>query len=219
MTLRRILPTLCLAVAASGVWAQTSDAGVATQPETGLVSVSSRGEDVRNVLFDLFSQGNRSFVLQPNVRFVLYLNLKDLDFEEALAVILRTAQLKSERRNGIWYITKDEGAKPFLPTATATPEPKPQPAAPVASGRLDASVLQKRITTRLAVTDIREVFAEFGRQTGIKLEVADSVPNVRIDAFLLDTSLKYSLDVIADAVGLRYAFTDRMSIRIEKKGP
>lgn len=183
---------------------------VATNP-AGLVSVASKGQDVRSVLFDLFSQANKSFVLEPNVRFVLYLNLKEVEFEEALGIILRTSNLTAEKQNGITFIrTKSEKDTPNRPSPTPAPAARPL-------GKIPAAELQKKVTTRMAMAEIRSVFAELGRQTGLRIEIGKGVPDVKIDAFLIDTSLKFSLDSICDAVGLKYSLTENRSILIEKK--
>jgi hypothetical protein len=84
---------------------------------------------------------------------------------------------------------------------------------PSATKKID---LTARLTTKLQKTDIREVFAEFGRQTEVKIEVADSVPNYKIDAFMFNTSLKFALDRVCAAAGLKYEFAPGKTVRISK---
>lgn len=189
----------------------------------GLVTVSSKGGDVRSVLFDLYQQGKRSFVLEPNLRFALYLHLESVDFDEALALILQMADLKAEKQNGITFITRKPDPKPVIQTPVQTPpvaQPKPEPK-PAAKpmGRLTQADLQKKITTRFSKAEIKTVFAEFSLQTGLIIEVADSVPLYKVDAFLLDTSLKFGLDALCNPAGLKWKLTDNMSVLIEKKQP
>jgi len=181
---------------------------VSTQDATGTVSVSSKGEDVRSVLYDMFEQTGRNFVLEPNIRFVLYLNLKEVAFDEALAIVCNLASLKFEVQNDIFYVSKGE--------APSRPNPGPQVVVrPL--GQVTEADLEKRLTTRFAITDIREVFAEFSKQTGVQIEVSARVPNYKLDAFLVDTTLKYALEVVTKAAGLTFSKTDEKSVLIDVK--
>ena len=85
---------------------------------------------------------------------------------------------------------------------------KPEPP----KGKLPATVLAGVVSTRLSKTDLRDVLVEIGRQVGITIEIHESVPRYKVDAFLIKTSLKYALDVLAKATGTRYDFTDRRTI-------
>jgi hypothetical protein len=186
---------------------------------SGKVTITSKGTDVRSVLYDLFSQTGRNFVLEPNVRFVLYLHLKEVEFDEALAIVLKTSGLKQEKQNGISFITArkpgEVDPKPQPSREAAAPERTVAPRAPL--GKLTPADLQKRITTRFKVTDLAVVLRDFGRQAGVKIELGEGLPNVKIDAFLIDTSLKFALDSVCDAVGLKYTLTEDKGILIEKK--
>lgn len=216
--------TILLASSCLTAWAapvQNPPAATPNEVQTqanGLVTISSRGGDVRTVLFDLFQQGKKSFVLEPNVRFALYLHLEGVDFEEALALILQMSNLKVEKQNGISFITRKPDPKPVQTPASPVikpeikPIPKPQP-----MGRLTAADLQKRITTRFAMTDMRVVFAELSKQTGLIIEVSPKVPDYKVDAYLIDTSLKFGLDAMCGPAGLKWRLSDSMSIIIEKK--
>lgn len=202
------------------------------------ISISSKGLDIRDVLYDLFKKTEHNFVIDSGVRFVLYLNLEGLSFDEALHIILKHGNLGYEVKNNIYfvgssrskaYLGKPEGTqpekKPILeeskpkvetqkPVVKAPALPLPNPAP---TGKLDSKVLQKRITTRMAVTDIREVFAAFASQAGVKIEVDKDVPDYKVDAFLINTSLKYALDVVTDATKLKYTFTEHQTLRISVK--
>jgi type II secretory pathway component HofQ len=193
------------------------------------VSISSRGHDIRTVLYDLFTQSNRNFVLDSGVRYVLYLNLKDVKFEEALHIVLKQAELGYETRNGIVYIGRNR-PKPWATTPSPTPTPVNRPQAPAAkpgttpaptvapaNRTVTARDLQRRVTTRLTKTDLRVIFAEFQKQTGITIEVDPAVPELKADAFLINTSLKYALDVLTDAARLTYRITDKGTILISPR--
>lgn len=198
--------------------------------EGGKVTVSSRGDDVRAVIHDLFTQSGKNYILDPNVRFTLYLSLKDVDFDEALRLILKTAGLASETENGIHYVTKaprivappktssDSSAghgavKPSQDTH-AKPEASNNGKPAVQKGRLSDTVLKKRVTTRFNKVDFRELMADLSRQTGVMIEVAEAVPAYKLDAYLLGTSLKYALDQITTAASLKWRFTDNYTIEI-----
>lgn len=208
-----ILVTLLLSGAA---FAQDPDPAspveaISLSTSNGEVTIASKGLDVRNVLFDLFSQSKKSFVLEPNVRFVLYLALSGVQFDEALDIVCNTAGLSYEINNGIYFVGKSKAG------ATVKGQ-EPNVSAPKAPlGRITDAELQKKLTTRLSKTDIRDVFAEFGKQTGLTIEVDKAVPGYKVDAFLVTTSLRYALDVVTKAAGLTYNRTDNRTIRISVK--
>ena len=169
---------------------------------TGLISVQSKGNDVRAVLHDMFTQAKRNYVLDSSIKFELFLTLDEVSFLEALGIVCRNAKLRYEVREGIYYITKIAQPKP----AIVTPE-KPK-------GTLPTTVLQKRVTTKLTKTPIRVVYANIAKQTGVTIEVDKSVPNYMLDAFLVNTSLKFALDKINEGAGLAYQLTKNRSILI-----
>ncbi len=217
-----ILAVLAIASMSSMAFAQTNTGTtppasneVQVNATNGLITISSRGKDVRDVLFDLFDQSKKNFVLETGVRFYLYLNLADVTFDEALAIVIRQAELEFEVQNGIYYINKAKPAPVVKPQQPEVKVIKPQPVTPL--GKLTEADLQKRVTTKLSVTDIRVVFAEFSKQTGIKIEVSSNVPQYKLDAFLNNTSLKYALDVITQAADLTYTRTDMKTILIDVK--
>ncbi len=185
----------------------------AIQTHADTVTVTAKGHDIRDVLYDLFTQSGKNFVLDSSVAHTLYLNLEKVSFESALEIIVKNGNVNYEVRNGVYFITraKTTGSKP--PVETKTPPPLP---IPVAKTKLTAQDLQKKVTTRFSITDIRVVFAEFGKQAGVKIEVDPSVPAYKLDAYLLDTSLKYGLDVVCDATKLKWVATDYGTIRVTK---
>jgi len=217
--MKKLIVATCALLAFGTAFAQVGGTNpppsneVQVNATNGLISITSRGKDVRDVLFDLFEQSKKNFVLETNVRFYLYLNLKDVSFDEALAIVLKNAELEFEIQNGIHYITKPAPQPPV--TKPEVKVIKPQPVTPL--GKLTDSDLQKRVTTKLSLADIRAVFAEFSKQTGIKIEVSSNVPQYKLDAFLNATSLKYALDVITQAADLVYTRTDMKTILIDVK--
>lgn len=183
----------------------------------GSVTISSKGSDMRSVLHDLFAQSKRNYVLEDEVRKLLYLNLNEVEFEEAFATILKLTDMDYEVQNGIYYIRRAEKkAVPSEEPPKADPKPEVKPPAKP-SGKLPESALAKQVTTRYQMKDMREVFASLSQQTGVPIEVDISVPLYKIDAFLIKTSLKYALDHICEAAELKYTLTNESSIRISAK--
>lgn len=97
------------------------------------VKITARGIDVRPIIHDLFDQVKKNYVLDPNVQVQLYMSLHDVEFDEALELICKTAGLTYEVQNGIYFIKADPkrpAAKPAekpaeKPKVQATPIEKP----------------------------------------------------------------------------------------------
>jgi hypothetical protein len=197
--------------------AESTQTKVDTDVKTlaGKVTIASRGSDVRPVLFDLFTQSQKNFVLEPNLHFVLYLSLAGVEFDEALEIVCNVAGLGYELDNGVYFIGKRKAGQ----ATAAVTGPKPTTVPPVVfkKGKLTDHDLNKRLTTRLTVTAITEVFRSFTQQTGIEILVDKDVPVYRIDAYLIDTSLGYAMDVIMRSTNLKYTLTDDKQIRVSKK--
>ncbi len=180
----------------------------------GKVTIASKGADVRTVLFDLFTQSKKNFVLEPNVYFILYLSLAGTEFQETLDIVCNLASLEYTIDNGIYFVGK---RKSGFTAPGPKPESKPVVNAPVKKGKLTDAELNKRLTTRFTKTPLAEVFKSMTEQTGIQILVDEDVPAFRIDAFLIDTSFKYAMDVIARSTGLTYTLTEDKQIRVSKK--
>lgn len=200
-----ISPTLCLA----NPPATTPDP--ATAPS---VSIASKGSDVRTVLGDLFSQAKKNYVIEPFTYFALHLSLSNVDFDEALMIVCKLANLNVDLRNGIYYISKAKPKPIVEPSTTIVPTQTVVPAKP--KGKLAPSSLQRIVTTRLSKVDLRVLAAELSKQSGVPVEVDKNVPAYKLDAFLIKTSLKFGLDEITKAAGLEYVFTDNQSILIRQ---
>lgn len=230
--MKLITPIAALLIAASAWGAPQDHSEPSTvQVDGSYVSITAKGDDVRSVLYDLFRQSGHNFVLDSGVRFVLYLHLEKVSFEQALDIVTTNSSVGYEVKNGVYYIgnnrktVKPKPGQESKPPVENKPNPTPtnngehKEAPPIATpGKMvtDAD-LQKHLTTRYSVTPIRKVFEEFTRQTGIKIEVAEDVPNYKLDAFLIDTSLKYALDVICDAAKLKWKKAANGTIFVEKE--
>lgn len=175
-----------------------------------MVKVNAKGEDVRSVLHELFGQAKKNYVLDPGVRYSLYLSLQDVEFEEALQLVCKMASLKYELQNGIFFVSKTSIAKPSV-----KPTPKVEAVKP--KGKLPETVLTKTVTTRFDKVDLRALFAEVSKQTGVTIEVDKTIPAYKLDAYLLKTSLKFALVTVCEAAKLKYTFTDNLTILLEPK--
>lgn len=204
-----------LLVLACGALAQ-ADPPTDSQVTPITVSIKAKGTDVKTVLGDLFTQAHKNYVIQPDTFFALHLALANVDFDEALMIVSKLANLKIELQNGIYYVSRIK-PKPSVDTATTTTPKVTVP--PKLTGTLPKTVLAKKLTTRFAKTDMRQIFAEISKQTGVPIDFDKSVPAYKLDAILKNTSLRYALDQITEATGLAYRFTDTMSILIYKPAP
>lgn len=235
--MKKLLLTLGISAAIVTAFAQTS--------HSAKVTISSRGGDVKFTFADLFEQAHIPFVIQPNVRGTVYLSLRDESFEQALKILCETSGVVADLEDGVYHVhmpTTQASTNPSLPTSPITEKPaetptviKPTTSKPSAAKQtvgkpatvkgtpivaeirvLPISVLGKKVSARVAKTDIRKLFADFGKQAKIHIEISPEVPGYKIDAYLLNTSLKYALDKITDAAGLEYRFTQNYSIKISK---
>lgn len=181
------------------------------------VTVSAKGTDVRSVLHELFTQQKKNYVLDPGVRFALYLSLSDVEFDQALAIVCRNASLKYEIKDGIYFMSRKAAEPAPVTTVAKSQQPKPvavKPEPEKPKGTIPMSVFQKRVTTRFSKVPIRDLFADIAKQVGVEIEVDKSVPNYKLDAYLIDTSLKYAIDQINWGAGLAYKLTNNKSILI-----
>jgi type II secretory pathway component GspD/PulD (secretin) len=199
--MKRITLTLLALIIAALSIAQTSAPAKASAIET--VTIASKGKDVRDVLSDLFEQGKKSFVVEPNIHFVLFLSLNDVEFEEALDLICKTANLKYKEQNGIYFITRDKGFTTITPVVAG-----------VSVSRVPDSSLRKKVTVTGDRMDLRVLFRILSEQTNVPLVVDAKVPAYKIDIVLKGTSLKYALITVCKAAGLTYKFTDDATIQI-----
>jgi len=207
--MKRMLIALALASATLTAFAQTST-----------VTVNAKGDDVRSVITDMFKQSGKNFVINPGVRFVLYLSLDKIDFDQALTIVCKNASLKFDVQNGIYYISNNPPKTveqkidaPVIVTKTEAPKQ----VAPVKPKKiLSPTLLNKRVITRYSKTDLREVMAALTKQTGVTIEIASDVPAYKLDAYLINTSLKYALDQITTAAKLEYRFTDNGTLLIAR---
>lgn len=220
--MRKVIPFILIALAsfatAQDGGTQGTDQSQTIQQDVstsdGKVTIASKGADVRNVLFDLFTQSKTNFVLEPNVYFVLYLSLAGTEFGETLDIVCNLAGLEYTIDNGIYFVGKKKSGFVIAPKSASTTTVVPQVAK---RGKLTDAELAKRLTTRFTKTLITDVFKSMTEQTGVQIIIDNDVPAYRIDAFLIDTSLQYALDVIARSAGLTYTLTDDKQVRISKK--
>ena len=184
--------------------------------DSARVSVQSKGTDLKLVIASVMEQCNQQYVIQLERKQGLYLSIDNARLDVALDIISNLADVTFKQRRGIWYITQSKkkgattntAAQGFAESSESTLV-KPKPAK-------KSKGLASRLTTKLVKTNIREVFAFFSKKTGVEIEVAEDVPNYKIDAYMVNTSLKFALDRVAMAAHLTYDFSDGKTVRISK---
>jgi type II secretory pathway component GspD/PulD (secretin) len=172
------------------------------------VRVKAKGEDIRTVIASIFEQTGQQYVLQTSARQSLYMNLDGVTLEYAIEVISEVAELEFEKKAGVWYVRTKKPvvhteAQSFVPAVTT-------------ATKIDTAVLEKKVSTKLTKTSIKEVFAQFGKQTGTTIVIDKDVPLYKIDAFMYNTSLKFALERICKAAGLKYELAPGKTVRIRK---
>lgn len=210
--MKKLLIFAAMLAAAQGAFAEPPAAPPVTT-QAGVVTISSRGIDVRDVIHDLFSQSKKNYVLEPTTRAPLYLSLSAVDFDEALQIVCKLAGFRSEMQNGIFYITRDIptkvlGDKAIAPSIKAVVTP--------AKGTVTNEQFARKVTTRFIKTDLRTVVESLAKQAGVLITLDASVPALKLDAFLAGASLKYALDTLTKATGLTYTLTNDRAIIISK---
>lgn len=235
----RTITLATLLAFASMSLAQATPNGTLKTDAAGKVSLTSRGKDVREVLYDLFLQKRRNFVIEGVEKTELFLILNEVGFDEALEIVLKQANLKYDLQNDIYYIGK-KGGKTVAPvpmgSTGSTPSLAPLDLPPVEktppltnppvektpvsfqapAAKVTESDMKRRVTTRYNLVDIRQLFADLSRQTGVKIEVAADVPAYKVKAFLINTSLRYAMDTVTTTARLKYSATDVGTILVTK---
>ena len=212
---------------------QASDAAKASRADSIPVTISAKGDEVRKVLMSLFDQEKKQYVIEAETRYPVYLSLENADFHRALDIVCNLAGLQAELRDGIYFVhtarKSEVKPQPTVPTPAQTPTPTqtlviqhpaaPKPVKPVVLGPLPASALQKHVTTRFKKTAIRDLFAEFSKQSGVKIVVDGKVPAYKLDAYLINTSLRYALSSVTKAAGLAWKLPTDQTVLITVEAP
>lgn len=175
------------------------------------VSLDARGEDVREVLATLFAQAHKTYALDASIKGKLYVKLDAVPYEKALEIVLAQSGLVAKSKDGILIVSPVPTPAPVAKPATAPVVKKPVAAPPA----ITPATFARKVTTRLNRKPLADVFAAFGEQAKVKIELDPSVPAYKIDAFFVKTSLKYALDRVCKAAGLRYAVEgEKIKIKI-----
>lgn len=170
-------------------------------PAPQLITITSRGQDVRTVLHDIFAQAKKNFVVVDTPRTELFLALNGVEFDEALALICSTAKLNLEVQNGIYFISR----------AAAPPLVKVLPA-----GKLSDAALQRKVSSKMGKSSLKQVFEHISKQAQVKIELDGGVPAYMVEAVISDMSLKAALETLTKAAGLEYRLTENLSILVYK---
>ncbi len=225
------LLTLPLTVLAGQAKDQKDVADTKATKDSIPVTVSAKGSEVRTVLMDIFDQEKKQYVIEPNIHFAVFLSLEKADFHRALDIVCTLSGLQAELKDGIYFVHTARNAvvrpvpnpnstpiggnavtTPSTPTSIPTIQVTPKQATP--AGPVPAAELQKHVTTRLNKTDIRTLFADLSKQTGVKIVVDEKVPAYKLDAFLINTSLRYALVKVTHAAGLEWKLPQNRTVFI-----
>jgi len=175
------------------------------------VRVKAKGDDLRVVLALIFEQTGQQYVVQTSARQGLYLSLDGVTLEYAMEAIAEVADLEFEKKAGVWYVRTKKPVVHTQAQGFAT-----TPVTTIAKPKIDPLILEKKVSTKLTKTSIKDVFAAFAKQTGTMITLDKNVPLYKIDAFMYDTSLKFALERICKAAGLKYELLPGKTVRISK---
>ncbi|MEQ1823653.1 MAG: hypothetical protein ABL949_14185 [Fimbriimonadaceae bacterium] len=194
------------------------------------VNVNAKGEDVRSVIHEIFTQAKQNYVFTPSNRFVLYISLQDRPFLDALKVVCQNANLAFTVRDGVYYIDK---AKPKAAVKTTLvppvyaerlPEVETKMAQPIRlvtntpKPKSEDQIINSVLKTNLKKTDIRVLCQELGKQAGVQIILDSSIPSYKMDAVLDRVTLKFALTELCKAAGLNWSFITSGQILITKTG-
>ena len=156
------------------------------------VRVKAKGDDLRVVLASIFEQTGQQYVVQTSARQGLYLSLDGVTLEYAIEVIAEVTDLEFEKKAGVWYVRTK---KPVARTQAQNFAPN----APIASPPLpnfDPSTLEKKVSTKLTKTSIKDVFAAFAKQTGTTITIEGGASfSCSDDTFILDAAQEAGIDL------------------------
>jgi hypothetical protein len=175
------------------------------------VRVKAKGDDLRVVLASIFEQTGQQYVVQTSARQGLYLSLDGVTLEYAMEAIAEVADLEFEKKAGVWYVRTKNPVVHTQAQGFAT-----TPVTTIAKPKIDPLILEKKVSTKLTKTSIKDVFAAFAKQTGTTITLDKNVPLYKIDAFMYNTSLKFALERICKAAGLKYELLPGKTVRISK---
>lgn len=173
-------------------------------PRQAPVSLDARGQDVREALATLFAQAKRPYVLDARIKGPLYASFSRLPLDRALDLVARQANLAVREEGGVILIS--------LLAPARSPKTEAPPKKTVSPG----AVLARRVSTRLSRAPLATVFASFGKQAGVAIDLDPKVPAYRIDASFANVPLRSALDQVCKATGLRYRFVGE-TIRVSVK--
>lgn len=197
--MKTLILAIIFATTASVAGAQANESAKISTDST--VTVQSNGKDVRTVLYELFSQAQKSFVSNVGMYHSLYLTLNNVTFDQALDMICKAAGLSCQIEGGIYIFSR----------AKIGTEQKPQK--PIAKP-LDPAVLNKTLTLKAEQMELKTVLEEIGKQVGVTIQVAPNVKPYKVNAYLVDSSLRFALNSITQSAKLMYVFTDYGTIKV-----
>lgn len=147
-----------------------------------LITLEARGRPAGEVFAELFAQAKLDFVLNVAVTRPIYLSLREVPFMRALQLLCEASQTRFSVRDGVYYIE---------PKSAAAPPPPP------------VSVIPKVRLVGTGLT-VRSVASEIAKQSGLKIEVAPEVPDLRLNLNLPSVEVETALDALCTGTGLKW---------------
>ncbi len=147
-----------------------------------LITLEARGKSAGEVFAELFAQAKQSYVLNIGVTRPVYLSLQKIPFTRALQLLCEATQSRFSVRDGVYYI------EPSRPPAQSPPS---------------VSVIPKVRLVGTGLT-VRAVASEIAKQSGLKVEVAPDVPDLRVNLNLPAVEVETALDALCSGTGLKW---------------
>ncbi len=147
-----------------------------------LITLEARGRPAGEVFAELFAQAKLDFVLNVAITRPVYLNLREVPFMRALQLLCEATQTRYSVREGVYYIEPKSVASPSAPPVSVIPK-------------------VRLVGTALTV---RAVASEIAKQSGLKIEVAPEVPDLRLNLNLPSVEVETALDALCGGTGLKW---------------
>lgn len=209
-----ITPIAICAVLSGAIAQETQNQTEPTSAEKK-ISFSARGTDVRYVLFDIFSQVKKNFLVQETGIVNLFVSVQEIGFDQAIDVVCKAGNIEYKVVDGVYVFSKaKKTANPTNVQSQTTVQNQSAVVEKPIAKKLDEAILNKHLTIRLQQTEIRKVFGDIGKQIGITIEIAPAVKNFKVNAFLIDTSLRFALNSLTQSAGLVYSLTDHGTVLV-----
>jgi len=210
------------AVSVPMVWAatQTSPSGAAASElatanlpaEAGFVSLNFRDADIRNVLKVLAFKSGMNIVAAPDVTGVVNIELKDVPWQKALAVILSTYGYGFDRKDNIITVMTVENLKKYREDSLSlqAQEPLVSKTFPLSFAKAEDAmkIIDKLISKRGFINFdartnsiiVRDLGSNLELITGVIKSIDTVTPQVMIETKIVETDLSNTENLGVDWV-------------------